>query len=239
MYKTFIEPDLKTAHIRIVNKLNPFTGFESPTYILKELQALRVYPEEVEKTLGTPIEVEPLNETKREKVGLNCNQNTHFSSREVPSFDRLEPQPLLNSPSLDVNDPKRHYGFKPGLLGKSVSLGVDILNWEMFDDNRGLESKVVSPLKEELSLFDRPNEVERGRILEAHCFGILLLEVMTGKKPTDEMFNDEANAKKVEECLVAIIKVGVSCSVDSPPQRMKTEIIVIELQRILDVLQNI
>nr|GEW10374.1 S-adenosyl-L-homocysteine hydrolase [Tanacetum cinerariifolium] len=39
---------------------------------------------------------------------------------------------------------------------------------EMFDDDRGLESKVLSPLGEELSLFDRPNEVERCRILEAH-----------------------------------------------------------------------
>ncbi|GJY32358.1 hypothetical protein Tco_0415853 [Tanacetum coccineum] len=38
----------------------------------------------------------------------------------------------------------------------------------MFDDDWGLEPKEVSPLGEELSLFDRPNEVERGRILEAH-----------------------------------------------------------------------
>ncbi|GJY17671.1 hypothetical protein Tco_0389162 [Tanacetum coccineum] len=98
------------------------------------------YPEEVEKTLGTPIEVEPLNETKLEEVGLNCNHNTPFSSREVPSFDGPEPQPLFNSPSLD----------------------------DMFDDDWGLESKEVSPLGEELSLFDRPNEVERGIILEAH-----------------------------------------------------------------------
>ncbi|GJT86081.1 hypothetical protein Tco_1067798 [Tanacetum coccineum] len=58
---------------------------------------------EVEKTLGTPIEVEPLNETKLEEVGLNCNHNTPLSSREVPSFDGPEPQPLLNSPSLDVS----------------------------------------------------------------------------------------------------------------------------------------
>ncbi|GJR31071.1 hypothetical protein Tco_1107303 [Tanacetum coccineum] len=39
---------------------------------------------------------------------------------------------------------------------------------EMFDDDWGLESKEVSPLGEELSLFDRSNEVERGKILKAH-----------------------------------------------------------------------
>ncbi|GKA27840.1 hypothetical protein Tco_0714008 [Tanacetum coccineum] len=112
-----------------------------------------------------------------------------IGAREVPSFDGPEPQPLLNSQSLDVSlgdvigleppikphspdssrkkvvdylttqtppsphmenshpkgvysycnpvidDPKRHYGFKLGLLGKSVSLCVDISNWEMFDDD--------------------------------------------------------------------------------------------------------
>ncbi|GJV46038.1 hypothetical protein Tco_1430574 [Tanacetum coccineum] len=98
------------------------------------------YLEEVEKTLGTPIEVEHLNKTKLEEVSLNCNHNTPLSSREVPSFNGPKPQPLLNSPSLD----------------------------EMFDGDWRLESKEVSPLSEELSLFNRPNEVERGRILEAH-----------------------------------------------------------------------
>ncbi|GJX83294.1 hypothetical protein Tco_0332775 [Tanacetum coccineum] len=49
-----------------------------------------------------------------------------------------------------IDDPKKHYGFKPSLLGKNASLG------------------------KELSLFDRPNEVERGRILEAHRFEPIL-----------------------------------------------------------------
>ncbi|GKF74744.1 kinase-like domain-containing protein, partial [Tanacetum coccineum] len=104
---------------------------------------------------------------------------------------------------------------------------------------------------------------------DVYSYGILLLEVMTGKNLTDDIFKEglslhkyasiafpdhlidvidndaivlqstEANAKKVEECLIATIKIGVSCSVDSPPQRMKIEVVVIELERILDVLQNI
>ncbi|KAH0878523.1 hypothetical protein HID58_065917, partial [Brassica napus] len=30
------DPDLQTAQIKIINKFNPITGFQSPTYILKE-----------------------------------------------------------------------------------------------------------------------------------------------------------------------------------------------------------
>ncbi|GJW78960.1 hypothetical protein Tco_0140642 [Tanacetum coccineum] len=145
------------------------TSPESTTQTLpsfEEYTPPMTYPEEVEKTLGTPIEVELLNKTKLEEVGLNCNHNTPLSSREVPSFDGPEPQPLLNSPSLDVclGDV---IGPKPPIKPHSP---YNSKMKEMFDDDWGLESKEVSPLGEELSLFDRPNEVERGRILEASPF---------------------------------------------------------------------
>ncbi|OVA12767.1 Uridine kinase [Macleaya cordata] len=42
MYKAFIEPDLQTAHIKIINKFNPFTGFQNPTYVLKSRRTLAV-----------------------------------------------------------------------------------------------------------------------------------------------------------------------------------------------------
>ncbi|KAJ6982288.1 hypothetical protein NC653_025410 [Populus alba x Populus x berolinensis] len=42
MYKAFIEPDLQTAHIKIINKFNPFSGFQSPTYILKSARKVTV-----------------------------------------------------------------------------------------------------------------------------------------------------------------------------------------------------
>ncbi|KAK8938526.1 hypothetical protein KSP39_PZI010855 [Platanthera zijinensis] len=42
MYKAFIEPDLQTAHIKIINKFNPFSGFQNPTYILKSPKTMSV-----------------------------------------------------------------------------------------------------------------------------------------------------------------------------------------------------
>ncbi|GJU06145.1 zinc finger, CCHC-type containing protein [Tanacetum coccineum] len=43
-----------------------------------------------------------------------------------------------------IDDPKKHYGFKPGLLGHSGSLGVDFSNMEMIENKWELESKEVS-----------------------------------------------------------------------------------------------
>lgn len=112
---------------------------------------------------------------------------------------------------------------------------------------------------------------------DIYSFGILILEVMTGKKPTDDIFNEDLslhkfgymalqdcatnvndrdllnvlqedmiarritleNAKKIKDCMTSILKVGVSCSVDSPPQRMNTEDVISELQNILNTLQSI
>ncbi|GJV36253.1 hypothetical protein Tco_1408730 [Tanacetum coccineum] len=186
------------------------------------IHTARDLSEEVEKTLGTPIEVEPLNEIKLEQVGLNFNHNTPFSSREVLSFNGSEPQPLLDSPSLDVrlgdergpeppikphssdcfrmkvvynltihtppspyvesfhhkdmycyyhlciDDPKKHYGFKLGLITHSGSLSVDFSNLEMIKNDWGLESMEVSFLGRGLSLPVKPKELEKSRIKETH-----------------------------------------------------------------------
>ncbi|GJW28413.1 hypothetical protein Tco_0045288 [Tanacetum coccineum] len=50
------------------------------------------------------MEVKPLDHTKLEDLGLNtCSHDLFPSSREFPSVDEPEPQPLPNPPFLDVN----------------------------------------------------------------------------------------------------------------------------------------
>ncbi|KAL8241390.1 hypothetical protein R6Q59_014745 [Mikania micrantha] len=116
---------------------------------------------------------------------------------------------------------------------------------------------------------------------DVYSFGILVLEVMIEKKPTDEIFEEglslhkcasmalqdnivtdiinvnlinvhleeaevvndfkkEANTKTIiEECVSSTVKIGVSCSMDSPTQRMDIKNVVHKLQHILNTLQNI
>ncbi|GJZ21687.1 hypothetical protein Tco_0558726, partial [Tanacetum coccineum] len=62
------------------------------------------YPTEVDETIGIPMEVEPLDHTKLEDLGLNtCNHDIPLTSRGIPSVDELEPQLLPNFSPLDVN----------------------------------------------------------------------------------------------------------------------------------------
>ncbi|GJV19599.1 retrotransposon protein, putative, ty1-copia subclass, partial [Tanacetum coccineum] len=169
-----------------VENLNPQSTPQVPPSF-EETTPPVTHPKEVDETIRTPMEVEPLDKTQLEDLGLN----TYVSLREergpepptkphnLDSFRMKEVDSLtINTPPSPhvasshpkdtycyyhpcIDDPKKHYGFKPSLLGKSASLVVDISNWEMFDDDWGLESKEVSPLGKELSLFDRPNKVER------------------------------------------------------------------------------
>ena len=119
---------------------------------------------------------------------------------------------------------------------------------------------------------------------DIYSYGIILLEMMTGKRPTDPIFggdldlhnyarlalserameivdpnlviNDHANhnetsttreqitrlqreqARRREECLVAIIKIGVACSMESPQDRIVVREVVRELQLVRNILSG-
>ncbi|GJX87490.1 hypothetical protein Tco_0339504 [Tanacetum coccineum] len=116
-----------------------------------------------ERGPGPPIKPHIPNSFKMKEVDHLTNHTP--ASPYVASFHPKDTYCYYRS---CIDDPKKHYGFKPILNKIQCIPSVDISNWEMFDDDWGLESKEVSPLGKELSLFDRPNKVERGRMLEAY-----------------------------------------------------------------------
>ncbi|GJR78515.1 hypothetical protein Tco_0149300 [Tanacetum coccineum] len=62
------------------------------------------YPKKVDETIGILMEVEPLDHTKLEDLGLNtCSHDLFLSSREIPIVDESEPQLLPNFSPLDEN----------------------------------------------------------------------------------------------------------------------------------------
>ncbi|GJX86643.1 hypothetical protein Tco_0337417 [Tanacetum coccineum] len=129
------------------------------------------YPEEVEETIGIPIEVVPLDKTQLEDLGLNsCNHDIPLSSREVPSFDepKPQPQPLCNCPSLDVclgDERGPELPIKPLSLDsfriKDIrgSLVVEFSNMgRLIENELTLESKEFSFLEEDYNSPDSPNK---------------------------------------------------------------------------------
>nr|GEU80984.1 ribonuclease H-like domain-containing protein [Tanacetum cinerariifolium] len=88
-----------------VENLNPQSTLQViPSF--EEYTPPVTYLEEGKKTLGTPIEVEPLDETQLEDLRLNTyNHDIPLSFKEVPSFDEPEPQlqHLPNCTPLNVS----------------------------------------------------------------------------------------------------------------------------------------
>ncbi|KAL6658368.1 hypothetical protein ACP70R_003954 [Stipagrostis hirtigluma subsp. patula] len=105
---------------------------------------------------------------------------------------------------------------------------------------------------------------------DSYSFGITLLEMFTGKAPTDDMFREGLNLHlfaemalpdklpeildtvlleaqpyenaaeydKILVCLASVVRVGISCSKQTPSERMSMKNAAIELHRIRDVVME-
>ncbi|GJX39354.1 hypothetical protein Tco_0252657 [Tanacetum coccineum] len=94
--------DLDTMEDKVDNLSLQSTSQFLPSF---EVYTLPVtYLKEVDETIIIPMEVELLDHTKLEDLGLNtCNHDIPLSSMEIPSVDELEPQLLPNFSPLDVS----------------------------------------------------------------------------------------------------------------------------------------
>ncbi|KAL9375126.1 hypothetical protein Peur_032005 [Populus x canadensis] len=126
MYKAFIEPDLQTAHIKIINKFNPFSGFQNPTYILKSTRSVTV--EQIKTILS-----EEYKETREETYDIYllppgedpeaCQSYLRMRNRDG-KYNLMFEEWVTDSPF--IISPRITFEVSVRLLGGLMALGYTI-----------------------------------------------------------------------------------------------------------------
>ncbi|XP_031115790.1 probable LRR receptor-like serine/threonine-protein kinase At3g47570 [Ipomoea triloba] len=157
-----------------------------------------------------------------------------------------------------------HCDLKPSnvLLDKSMTAHVSDFGLARFVQKRieSSSSDNYSSIGVQGTIGYAPPEYGMGsrpsKAGDIYSFGILILEMLTGKRPTHELFQDGLNLhsyakaaladrgveiadpkllqerdEQIQMCLVCMIKVGVACSVEFPADRMKIRDVVGELNK--------
>ena len=102
-------------------------------------------------------------------------------------------------------------------------------------------------------------------LADIYSYGILLLEMFTGKRPTDNLFKDGMSLhsfvmralpdqvleivdprilleheprNRIKDVEVSVLRIGVACSMESPRDRMQIRDVILQLSKIKGFYEN-
>nr|GEW07046.1 hypothetical protein [Tanacetum cinerariifolium] len=136
-------------HIGSLGMMDNKVGNTSPQSTLQILPSFEeykppvTYPEEVKEILGTPMEVESLDQMKLEDVGdergpkppikpyspkssrMKVVDRLTIDTLPLPHASYFHPKSVYYYHHPCIDDPKKQYGFKPGILGSLAKSLLD------------------------------------------------------------------------------------------------------------------
>ncbi|GJW00718.1 MAK10-like protein [Tanacetum coccineum] len=170
----------------------------------------KVTPDNAEKL--TEIETKtPIMEVPRCMAWLDYGKH-------VDSLSTMDNEVGVISPESTTHPlPSFEEYIPPVTYPEEVEKTLGTLIEEMFYDDWRLEYKEVSPLGEELSLFDRPNKVERGRILEVHRLESILQQQISQRMAPSH--HDGRKAHLLEDKQIPSVEIFDELEMASQIQR--------------------
>ncbi|KDP46934.1 hypothetical protein JCGZ_08922 [Jatropha curcas] len=210
-------------------------------------------------------------------LSISLDLSANSLSGSIPSEVGL----LQNLVRLDLSDNKLseylHNGSSSTIIHGDLKPSNVLLDEAMtaYIGDFGL-AKIISTISDEVQPYQSssstaikgsigyvaPDYGMGGRISikgDVYSFGILLLEMFTGKRPTDDTFQDDLNLRifverslsyrameivdprilseegreSIEEgIIISILKIGVACSMEQPGERIEMQSAISELQKI-------
>nr|GEU32636.1 zinc finger, CCHC-type [Tanacetum cinerariifolium] len=164
------EPQQEDLGLNTCNHDIPLSSREVPSFNepKPQPQPLTNCPP-LDVNLGDKREIDPpIKPHSPDSFRMKVVDKSTINTPPSPHVASFHPKDIYCYYHSCLDDPKKHYGFKPGLLGQSRSLGVDFSNMEMIENDWDLESKEVSFLGRGLNLPVRPKDVEKVKIKDSH-----------------------------------------------------------------------
>ncbi|KAL5099773.1 hypothetical protein RYX36_004100 [Vicia faba] len=260
-HKSFIAECNALKHIRHRNLVKILTCCSSTDYKGGEFKALAF---EYMRNGNLESWLHPTTEMTDEPRSLNLEQRFNIIIDVASAFCYLH---------YECEQPVIHCDLKPAnvLLNDSLVAQVSDFGLARLVSSAGISLKQSSTIGVMGTVGYAPLEYGMGLEVsiegDTYSFGILVLEMLTGRRPTDEMFKDDHNLHNyvkhsipnhlfqivdrsilpielennsengnscsidpnVEKCLLSIFRIALSCSVESPKERMNMVDVIREL----------